>query len=311
MTRRDLIVAGSVACASGQSPMPIIDTHIHLFDPRRPQGIPWPPKTNEKLYKPALPDRYRKLTAGFNVKGAIKVEASPWFDDNQWVLDVAEKDTIIVGVIGNLESGKPDFRKHLDRFRKNKLFLGMRYGNLWGRNLTADLERPEFIADMKYFAKAGLTLDSANPTPTLIADLNKLTTKVPDLRLVIDHLAQLNPPTAGAAQTEYNANLNALAKNPNVFLKLSAVLRRVDGRVPTDLAFYKPRMDDLTGRFGPDRVIFGSDWPNSDNTAEYPQVIGIVREYFASKSPAEAEKYFWKNSKAAYRWIKRDPGQPG
>src|SRR5882724_2883242 len=107
-----------------QVPFPIIDTHIHLFDPTRPQGVPWPP-SDSSIYKPALPGRFRQLAEPLGVRGAIEVECSPWLEDNQWVLDVAAKDKIIVGTIGNLEPGKPDFRKHLERLHKNPLFRGI------------------------------------------------------------------------------------------------------------------------------------------------------------------------------------------
>ena len=88
-------------------------------------------------------------------------------------------------------------------------------------------------------------------------------------------------------------------------MKVSEVLRRVEGKVPVDLAFYRARLDEITGLFGPDRVLFGSDWPNSDQWAPYPEVVRIVREYFSAKGNAAAEKYFWKNSQAAYRWVER------
>ena len=106
--------------------IPIIDTHIHLFDTRRPQGVPWPDKKDAILYQPALPDRYRKIAAPLGIVGAIEVEASPWLEDNQWVLDVSAKDKMIVGTVGDLEPGKPEFRKQLDRFHRNPLFLGIR-----------------------------------------------------------------------------------------------------------------------------------------------------------------------------------------
>jgi L-fuconolactonase len=99
--------------------IPIIDTHIHLFDPRRPQGIPWPEKDDELLYKPALPHRYQEVTRGMNIVGAIEVECSTRLEDNQWVLDTAIEKPIIVGTVGNLEPGQPDFRKHLERFHRN------------------------------------------------------------------------------------------------------------------------------------------------------------------------------------------------
>lgn len=290
--------------------IPIIDTHIHLFDPGRPQGVPWPKKDNPVLYQAALPDRYRKLATPLGVRGAIEVEASPWLEDNQWVLDVAAKDTIVVGTVGNLEPGKPDFRKHLERFHRNPLFRGIRYGNLWDRNLGAELSKPEFLPDVKALADAGLELDTANPTPALISDVVRLTDKVPNLRVVIDHLPQLQTPAAATARRAYQDNLRELGKRPQVYVKVSEVLRRVDGRVPLDLNFYRPALDQLWEIFGEDRLIYGSDWPNSDQWGRYDQVLRVVREYFTAKGRAASEKYFWKNSIAAYRWVKREPTQP-
>src|SRR5205085_11673674 len=141
------------------------------------------------------------------VVGAIEVEASPWLEDNQWVLDVAAKDTIIVGTVGDLEPGKPDFRKQLERFHRNPLFRGIRYGNLWDRNLGAELSNTAFVSGLKALAEAGLELDTANPDPALIASIVRLTDQVPNLRVVIDHLPQLEPPTETAARKAYEGSL--------------------------------------------------------------------------------------------------------
>jgi len=86
------------------APIPIIDTHIHLFDPDRPQGAPYsgPPPGPGQRPIAAYPERYRKLAVPLGVVGAIKVEASPWIEDNLWVLEVAQKDPLIVGGVGNL-----------------------------------------------------------------------------------------------------------------------------------------------------------------------------------------------------------------
>jgi len=307
------ISAGMIAANSAaQIPnIPIIDCHIHLFDPRRPQGVPWPEKTDAVLYKPALPARYRKIAVPLGIVGAIEVEASPWLEDNQWVLDVAAKDTIIVGTVGNLEPGIPDFHKQLDRFHRNPLFRGIRCGNLWNRNLSGDLSKSSVVSGLKALAQAGLELDTANQDPALIAATVRLTDVVPDLRVVIDHLPQLEPPAEPAARRQYETDLRELGKRKQVYVKISEVLRRVDGRVPHDLSFYRPRLDQLWEIFGEDRLIYGSDWPNSDTWAPYPEELKIVREYFTAKGPQAAEKYFWKNSMAAYRWVKREPGQPG
>jgi L-fuconolactonase len=286
-----------------------VDTHIHLFDPRRPQGVPWPQKSNAVLYQPALPERYRAIAAPLGVVGAIEVECSPWVEDNQWVLDVAAANPFILGMVGNLEPGGAEFLRQLERFHKNPLFLGIRYGNLWGRNLGAELGKPEFLAGLKALAAAGLAMDSANPNPALLGDLLRLTDRVAGLRIVIDHLPQATPPAEAGARRAYEATLRELAQRPLVWIKISEVLRRVDGRVPLDLAFYRDRLDELCGLFGEDRLLYGSDWPNSDQWAPYEQVLRVVREYFAAKGPA-AEKYFWKNSTAAYRWRAREAGQP-
>jgi predicted TIM-barrel fold metal-dependent hydrolase len=304
------VAASSSLDAQSEAPIPIIDTHIHLFDPTRPQGVPWPPKKDKVLYHTALPARYRKLATPLGIAGAIEVECSPWADDNQWVLDVMAKDPIMVGTVGDLEPDKPDYRKRLDQLHKNRLFLGIRYGNLWGRSLGKGLSNPEFVAGLKALADAGLEMDTANPTPELLAEVLKLTDKIPNLRVVIDHLPQMNPPTEGAARREYEASLREIGKRPQIYVKISEVLRRVDGKVPMDLSFYQARLDQIFGVFGEDRVLFGSDWPNSDIWAEYPQVLNIVHEFIMKKGRAVAEKYFWKNSIAAYRWVKREPGQP-
>lgn len=290
--------------------IPIIDTHIHLFDPRRPQGVPWPEKDDAILYQPALPDRYRRVTKGLGILGAVAVECSPSVEDNQWVLDVASKDTIVIGIVGNLEPGKPDFRKHLERFHKNALFRGIRYGNLWGRNLSDEISRPQFISDLQALADAGLELDTANPDPILISTVLRLTDQVCNLRVVIDHLPQLEPPADSQARDQLQANLRELGERPQVYVKVSEVLRRVHGEVSDDLSLYRPRLDELWDIFGPDRLIYGSDWPNSDHWGPYPMVLNLVREYFSSKGRAVTEKFFWKNSLAAYRWVRREPDQP-
>ena len=304
------IAAMDMDMSARTTPIPIIDTHIHLFDPKRPQGIPWPPKDDAILYKPALPERYLKVTKGQGIVGAIEVECSPWLEDNQWVLDIAAKAPVIVGTVGDLEPDKPDFRQQLERFHRNPLFRGIRYGNLWGRSLTKQLGNPDFVRGLKEVANAGLEMDTANPDPELIAAVVRLTDEVPNLRVVIDHLPQMTEPTDPQVKKNLEANLRELGKRPQVYVKVSEVLRRVDGRLRLNLDFYRPTLDQLWEIFGEGRLIYGSDWPNSDHIETYPQELTLVREYVLGKGRSAAEKVFWKNSVAAYHWIKRDPKQP-
>jgi L-fuconolactonase len=320
MNRRNFLALAAGASAATALPalgreadtaIPIIDTHIHLFDTNRPQGVPWPTKNDDILYQPALPGRYRKIAVPLGIVGAIVVEASPLPEDNQWVLDVAAQDKIIVGTVGNLEPGKPDFRQQLERFQRNPLFRGIRNGNLWDRDPSRQLSNPRFISDLRFMAQAGLTLDTANPNPALLAAIVRVTDQVPNLRVIIDHLPQMTIPEAVAARKSCEADLQELGKRPQVYVKISEVLRRVDGTIPQALSFYRARLDELFGIFGEDRLLFGSDWPNSDHWLPFNVGLGLVGEYFNGKSRTVAEKYFWKNSVAAYRWQKRDASQPG
>src|SRR5947207_6585059 len=86
--------------------VPIIDTHVHLYDPRRPQGVPWPSPEQASIYRTFLPADYRRIAEPFGVVGMIETECSPWLEDNYWVLDVSAKETIGVGGIGDLFPGK-------------------------------------------------------------------------------------------------------------------------------------------------------------------------------------------------------------
>ena len=313
MNRRTFLgaVAGLALADKGAqsaASIPIIDTHIHLYDPFRPQGTPWPNKENKILYQTSLPPRYRKIVEPLGIVGAIEIECSAWLEDNQWVLDIAKDDSIMVGTVGHLTPGTPEFRPSLERFHKNPLFRGIRYG--LGRQAGKEFDQPEFIADLKALADADLVLDTANPSVSLLADVVRVSDRVPDLRVVVDHLPQMLRPTESAAQASYDASMKVFRDRPRIYVKVSEVLRRVDGNIPTDLDFYRPRLDEILDVFGNDRVLYGSDWPNGDQWLPGPVGFKIVQEYFMGKGQAAAEKYFWRNSTKAYKWIKRTASQP-
>ncbi len=286
--------------------IPIIDTHIHLFDATRPQGAPYAGPGGDSP-QVSLPPRYRSLAVPLGIVGAIKVEASPWIEDNLWALQVAEEDTMIVGVIGNLQPDKSDFSETLDRFGKNKLFRGIRYGNLWGYDLGKQVDNPVFIEGMQRLAAADLVLDSANPDMALLRGIVRLSDRVPELRIIIDHLPAMEPTKSERA--EYEKLLQELKQRRQVSMKLSTVIHRVDGAVSTELGAHLERIESLLEVFGEDRVIFGSDWPNSDGVATLPAIVKLVRDFLATQSPSIAEKILWRNSLDFYDWTPRAENQ--
>ena len=76
------------------------------------------------------------------------------------------------------------------------------------------------------------------------------------------------------------------------------------------MSFYRPRLDEIWEIFGPDRLLFASDWTNSEPMGTFGETLDLVHEYFTKKGPEAVEKFFWKNSLAAYRWVKRQANQP-
>ncbi len=287
----------------------VIDAHIHLFDPTRPGGVPWPDRTDKVLYRTALPTRYRTLAQPHHVVGAIAIECSPWVVDNFWLQDVVEKDPMTIGFIGDLEPGVPDFAATVDRLHRSPLFLGLRYGNLWNRDLGAAAEKHEFVSGLKLLAQEGLVLETANPDPALTAAVLNVSDRVPDLRIVIDHLPHAAIPAEASVRASYEDHLRELSQRPNVFVKGSEIVRRVDSKLQLDMGLYKAALDQMWDLFGEDRIFFGSDWPNSDSIATYDETFGVAKHYIATRSLAAQQNYFWKNSVTVYKWRPRNPEQ--
>lgn len=306
MNRRTFLAgatAASVALAA-DDPIPIIDTHLHLYDPKRPQGIPYPKVPNPPQ---ALPSQYREDVTPLGIVGGIEVEASPWIEDNLWVLETIQPEPIMVGTIGNINPTKPEFREYLERYHRNKLFLGIRYGNVWeGDSLPAALASPLFIDNMKAFAQTGLTLEVANPRFDLMEATVRLTDKVPELRVVVGHLQALPLPTAPDVMKSYSANLRELRKR-NYFAKVS-------GLPSPDPAVYKPMLDFIWDIFGDDYIVFAAGWSRMPQTPpaieRMKSRLEVFRGYLKPKGRPAAEKFFWQNSVRAFKWVRRDPRQP-
>ncbi|MBB5034232.1 amidohydrolase family protein [Prosthecobacter vanneervenii] len=278
----------------------IVDTHTHFYDPSRPGGVPWPGK-GSPLYRTVLPADWLAVAAPHGVKETVVVEASPLVEDNQWIFDLAAKEKSIVGFVGHLDPGDA-FADHLKRFAANPIFRGVRWS---GTHLQDTTKQNAVLAGAKALAEHGLELD-LNGGPTYLPHAAKLATDVTDLRIVINHLGASGDPQS--LRPEWKENIRAVAKLPNVLMKVSALVEQVKceyGKAPQDTAYYLPILDHLWESFGPDRLIYGSDWPVSDKGASYDVVFKVVDEFFRSKGSEACEKYFWKNSLAAYRWIER------
>ncbi len=302
-TAAALIPTVGEAVAAMAKPPLIIDTHTHFYDPTRPQGVPWPDKNDNILYRKVFPSDYRALATPQPVVGTVVVEASSWLEDNQWILDLAASNPFIVGFVGNLPVGQPGFQDHLHRFARNPIFRGLRIG---GDRLHSGLDDPVFLADIKELADRDLALDVL-VGPEQLPDVARLAQAVPKLRIVIDHVANLRidgqaPPVA------WRDGMRALGQHRNVYCKVSGLVEgtgKTDGAAPSKVDFYRPVLDGIWEGFGPDRLIYGSNWPVSARFASLATVQGIVTAYFAERGRAATEKVFSKNAKKVYQWLKR------
>ena len=303
-------MVGAAACvatpavALSPPPLPVIDTHVHLFDPRRPQGVPYAGPRDQPP-QIATADNYRAQIEGVGIVGAIVVEASPWIEDNLWILERAESDPLFVGVVGSLDPSKPEFPEYLARFSRNPLWRGIRYAKVWTMDGDRQVLKPGMADGLKRLADTGQTLDMANPSFELLRGALLAMDAAPGLRLVMDHMPSLDP--TPQTQPLYESLMRELASRPTFFIKLSQVLHKdAAGNLRTAP---RARLDWLLALMGEDRVMFGGDWPNSVGTATIPAALALMQDTFAGRPRAQAEKYFWKNSRRIYNWQPRTPAQ--
>lgn len=311
LTRRSFVQstalsAASICCgcsaaskAGRPGPAKIIDTHVHFYDPSRPQGVPWPPKNDPLLYKRTLPGDYRALMVPQPVNGVVVVEASEWVEDNQWILDLAAKESLIVGLVGNLLPGTEEFAAHLKRFAANPLFRGIRTR---AGSLEAGLNNPAFVRDLRAAADLGLSFDIHSP-PAWVAQTSLLARTIPNLRLIVNHVANVTI-TGGSPPDEWKGLMQTLAGYPQVFMKVSGLVegsKCSKGDAPENAEFYQPVLETLWNAFGADRLIYGSNWPVSRRFAPLGAVQQIAMNYFATKGQAALDKVFYQNAQIAYQ----------
>lgn len=275
-----------------------IDTHIHFYDPGRPQGVPWPPR-DSPLYRPVLPDEFAALARANGVSGAVVVEASAWVEDNAWLLDIARSEPLVAGVVGRLDLEDPDFASHLERFAADPAFRGMR---LNAREVTAGIESPLFAENLARLAGAGLTLD-LNVSDEALDFALRAAEALPDLAIVVDHRGG-SPRADGRLAPQTGELFGRLAERPNLFCKLSGFVEAAASHhdpVPADPDHYRPVFDALLEAIGPRRLLFASNWPVSALRAPYETVVGVLDAWISEQGPAEQELIRGGNAVIAYR----------
>lgn len=293
----------SAAQSPGVDEIPIIDTHIHLFDGMRPLGADYlGSPAYQAISKTSLPSMYSPQARPAGIIGAIVVESSSWIDENLWYLEKCRTDPIMMGVSGTLDTGLSIFGKYLEHFHRDPLFRAIRARifPFYDEDNGKVTLKPEHVSNLKLLAEADLTLDTANPGMGLMRANVLLADAIPNLRIVMDHLPSFDPTPEN--QKAYELVVKDMAERPNIFVKLTEVYhpRLSDGVVVRDYEMLRTRLEYLYSAFGEDRVLFGSDYPNSYGVATIAEEVGLMKRFFSTRSRDSAEKYFWKNAMRIY-----------
>jgi L-fuconolactonase len=207
--------------------------------------------------------------------------------ENGWVLGLAEQHDFIAGVVGWVDLASADVEQQVVEWKDRPKFLG-------ARHVTQDepdddfIARPDVVRGLKVLEKHGVPFDLLFYVKHL-RHAATLAQMLPDLPMVIDHLAK--PRIKDHIQDDWLPHLLEAAKYPNVFCKLSGMVTEADWQ-KWRVADLKPYVDAAIDAFGPERCMYGSDWPVCELAATYSDVHQAMVELTKSRSDTERDMIF-------------------
>jgi L-fuconolactonase len=289
-----------LASAAGTAPVRIYDTHVHLWDRKR-FHLAWlagAPSLNRDF---SWGD-YKKATGGWNIVKAIYMEVD--VDPAQQALEAAtvaefcrRGDTELVAAVISGRPAADDFAEYIRPLAKQTVIKGVRqvlHGPTTPRGYCLDRR---FIRGIQLLGELGLSFDLCMRSAEL-ADGVKLAEACPGTQFILDHCG--NADVFAADLTPWKRDIAGLARKPNVSCKVSGIIASTKGRTwrPADLA---PIVNHVMGEFGPDRVVFGGDWPVCTLGAPLAEWIQALRELVSQRSYDEQRKLFHDNAQRIYR----------
>lgn len=276
-------------------PQRILDSHHHLWD-YDPQQYPWIPVGSPLEHTYGLND-LADHSAGTGVVGSIAVQARQTLEETEWLLGLAERDPLCKGVVGWVPLQDPSVGEILGRFHDQPLLKGVRHVI----QDEADPEfmlRPALLDGIRTIAQAGLRYDLlifGHQLPNTIKMVDALPSDTP---LVLDHIAK--PMIApGSFDEQWADGFKELAKRPNVLCKLSGMATEVRGET-WDADTLRPYAELAIEAFGPERLMFGSDWPVCLLKTEYKRWVETVLGLIDELSEDEQDAVLYRNAATFY-----------
>ena len=311
--------AGSVRCLAGAAAketamataLPIVDTHQHLWDLSKLR-LSWL-KEAGALNRSYVMKDYLEATAGLNVVKSVYMEVDVDTIDQvaeaEYVIDICRRGGVptCAAVIGG-RPGEPGFRDYILRYKGNKYVKGVRQVLFAWKEASAFFLDKAYVDSVHLLGELGMSFDICVAAPGL-ADGAKLVDLCPDTRFILDHcgnadVKQFYPadkyPSAEEAEKarrfaeRWRRDIDALAKRKNLVCKISGVVATVPKQwTAGDLA---PIINHCLDCFGPDRVVFGGDWPVCTKGATYRQWVEALRQVIAARSEADQRKLLAENA---------------
>jgi L-fuconolactonase len=253
-----------------------IDAHQHFWTMRDREGQ-WPPPELAAIHRDFGPDDLKSTLKACGIGGTVLVQSLPSMADTDFILDLADRQSFILGVVGWVDLKAADAPAHIARLAAHPKLKGL-------RPMLQDIADVDWIDDPQLdpaidaMKAHGLCFD-ALVMPQHLRALTAFTTRHSDLAIVIDHGAK--PNIAKGEIHEWRDAVAGLAALPHVHCKLSGLLTEAGGS--RDAVAIEPYADALLELFGPERVIWGSDWPVLKLAGDYGEWLALCQEFVPAR----------------------------
>jgi L-fuconolactonase len=247
------------------------------------------------LQRDFLPSDLTTEMRAAGVDGAIAVQARQTLEETRWLLEMAEQNDVISGVVGWAPIASERFAESLEEFRDRSKLKGLRHV-VQAEPDDYYLLREDFNRGISGLHETGLVYEVliyARHLPQAIEFVDRH----PNQAFVLDHIAK--PRIRDGVLEPWSARMRELAKRENVSCKVSGVVTEADWKGWT-LEGIRPYLDVVAEEFGPQRMMVGSDWPVCLVASGYARWFGVLEEYFAGFSTQDREAVFGGNAVRVY-----------
>lgn len=273
-----------------------IDAHQHFWKPER-GDYGWLTPNLGVLYRDYLPVDLAGHLRAADIQKTVLVQAAATDAETDFLLSLADETDFIAGVVGWADMEDEGFPQRLERLARHPKFVGIR-PMLQDLDDDAFISRPKVLESLKRIADSDVAFDILTFTRHLPHVLKALEA-TPGLRAVVDHLSK--PPIVSGQMQPWADLMAQVADFENVYCKISGMVTEAQsGRwTPEDLA---PYVAHVAGCFGPERIMFGSDWPVCLGEATYEEVAALALELVEPFVGTEnLELFFGGNAEKFYK----------